>query len=80
PPPPRVSRTADPREQPEEAHSFPTRRSSDLGPAFQGLRAAWRHGDDAFAEIGRAPVCTPVAGAQGVLRELVDAGVRGAGG
>ncbi|MER5356496.1 SDR family NAD(P)-dependent oxidoreductase, partial [Kitasatospora sp. NPDC002551] len=23
----------------------------DYGPAFQGLRAAWRHGDDLFAEV-----------------------------
>ncbi|WP_421109206.1 SDR family NAD(P)-dependent oxidoreductase, partial [Streptomyces sp. NEAU-S77] len=24
----------------------------DYGPVFQGLRAAWRHGDDVFAEVG----------------------------
>ncbi|WP_425336813.1 SDR family NAD(P)-dependent oxidoreductase [Streptomyces profundus] len=27
----------------------------DYGPAFHGLRAAWRHGDDLFAEIDEQP-------------------------
>lgn len=44
-------------------------RGFEYGPAFQGLRAAWRHGDELFAEIA----C--VSGAEGEGRQAGDFGV-----
>ncbi|CAA9255356.1 MAG: Modular polyketide synthase, partial [uncultured Corynebacteriales bacterium] len=44
----------------------------DYGPAFQGLRAVWRHGDDLLAEVTRPEAAGPVDG-YGVHPALLDA-------
>ncbi|WP_344469858.1 SpnB-like Rossmann fold domain-containing protein, partial [Kitasatospora kazusensis] len=41
------------------------------GPVFQGLRAAWRHGDDIYAEIALTPDTAPDA--FGIHPALLDA-------
>ena len=43
------------------------------GPAFQGLRAAWRRGDDIFAEVELPPDAAAEAGQFGVHPALLDA-------
>ncbi|WP_433336512.1 SDR family NAD(P)-dependent oxidoreductase [Spirillospora sp. CA-294931] len=43
------------------------------GPAFQGVRAAWRSGDERFAEIALTPDLRDDAGAFGVHPALLDA-------
>ncbi|MEV0324768.1 type I polyketide synthase [Streptomyces sp. NPDC050659] len=47
----------------------------DYGPVFQGLRAAWRSGDDVYAEVA-LPEGTE-AGAFGVHPALLDAALHG---
>ncbi|MFH8368438.1 type I polyketide synthase [Streptomyces sp. NPDC018031] len=49
------------------------------GPAFQGLRAAWRHGDAVYAEVGLAPEQQSEAGAYGVHPALLDAALHAVG-
>ncbi|MFD2768411.1 SDR family NAD(P)-dependent oxidoreductase [Micromonospora eburnea] len=34
-----------------DAYPLLAKRGIEYGPAFQGLRAAWRHGDDLYAEV-----------------------------
>ncbi|MEY7973926.1 SDR family NAD(P)-dependent oxidoreductase [Saccharomonospora xinjiangensis] len=46
------------------------------GPSFQGLRAAWRHGNEVFAEI-RLPEPVEDAGEFSVHPALLDAAVHG---
>ncbi|MCA6096674.1 SDR family NAD(P)-dependent oxidoreductase, partial [Streptomyces sp. SCA3-4] len=45
----------------------------DYGPAFQGLRAAWRSGDDFFAEVELSGPEQTGAGAYGLHPALFDA-------
>src|SRR5262249_49489015 len=45
----------------------------DYGPAFQGLRAAWRQGADTYVEVGGAAV---EAGHFGLHPALLDAALR----
>ncbi|TDQ48264.1 type I polyketide synthase, partial [Actinorugispora endophytica] len=48
------------------------------GPAFRGMRAAWRHGDDVFAEVGLARERHVEAGRYGVHPALLDAALHAA--
>ena len=48
-------------------------RGFDYGPAFQCLRAAWRHGDDLFAEVALSEEQQDEAHAFGVHPALLDA-------
>ncbi|HWX44969.1 MAG TPA: SDR family NAD(P)-dependent oxidoreductase [Solirubrobacteraceae bacterium] len=45
----------------------------EYGPAFQGLSAAWRHGDDLFAEVSLPEDQEAQAGSFGVHPALLDA-------
>ncbi|PRY01755.1 type I polyketide synthase [Allonocardiopsis opalescens] len=45
------------------------------GPAFQGLRAAWRHGDEVLAEVALPEAAAEGAGAYGIHPALLDAAV-----
>ncbi|HEY7144505.1 MAG TPA: polyketide synthase dehydratase domain-containing protein, partial [Streptosporangiaceae bacterium] len=49
------------------------------GPAFRGLRAAWRRGDDVFAEVALPPEQAASAGSFGVHPALLDAALHAAG-
>ncbi|HEY0697501.1 MAG TPA: polyketide synthase dehydratase domain-containing protein, partial [Micromonospora sp.] len=51
----------------------------DLGPAFRGLRAAWRRGDDTFAEVRLPASCRSEAGRYGVHPALLDAALHAGG-
>ncbi len=44
----------------------------DYGPAFRGLRAAWRQGDDLYAEVALAPEHGEEAGRFGLHPALLD--------
>ncbi|MEU0054520.1 type I polyketide synthase [Streptomyces sp. NPDC006309] len=48
------------------------------GPAFQGLRAAWRHGDDVYAEVALPEDTAADAGAFGLHPALLDAALHAA--
>ncbi|MBP0451900.1 SDR family NAD(P)-dependent oxidoreductase [Kitasatospora sp. RG8] len=50
----------------------------DYGPVFQGLRAAWRRGDEIFAEIALPEGEQPVAAAFGLHPALLDAALQAA--
>ena len=52
-------------------------RGLDYGPMFQGLRAAWRRGDEVFAEV-ELPAGTPT-GAFGLHPALLDAALHAVG-
>ncbi len=45
----------------------------DYGPAFQGLEAAWRVGEETYAEVSLAPEQDPEAGRFGIHPALLDA-------
>ncbi|MFJ6728036.1 type I polyketide synthase [Streptomyces sp. NPDC091281] len=47
------------------------------GPAFRGLRAAWRHGGDLYTEVRLAEDQHPVAAAFGIHPALLDAALHG---
>ncbi|MEU1619988.1 type I polyketide synthase, partial [Streptomyces sp. NPDC005722] len=49
------------------------------GPAFQGLRSAWRRGDETFAEIALAEEHTTDAPAYGIHPALLDAALHAIG-
>ncbi|MET7937996.1 SDR family NAD(P)-dependent oxidoreductase [Streptomyces sp. NPDC005322] len=49
------------------------------GPTFQGLRAAWRRGDDFFAEVVLPDDATQEAEAFGIHPALLDAALHGIG-
>ena len=49
------------------------------GPAFRGLRAAWRRGDEVFAEVGLPQEHEADAGRYGVHPALLDAVLHAAG-
>ncbi|MFE5588002.1 polyketide synthase dehydratase domain-containing protein, partial [Kitasatospora sp. NPDC056531] len=48
----------------------------DYGPAFRGLRAAWRHGDELFAEVALPAEHEREAAGFAVHPALLDAGVQ----
>ncbi|MEV0375913.1 type I polyketide synthase, partial [Streptomyces sp. NPDC050636] len=48
------------------------------GPAFHGVRAAWRRGDDVFAEVALPEEVAQEAGAFGLHPALLDAALHGA--
>ncbi|PBC80553.1 MULTISPECIES: type I polyketide synthase [unclassified Streptomyces] len=52
----------------------------DYGPAFRGLRAAWRQGDDLFAEVGLPEERHDEAGSFGLHPALFDAALHIASG
>jgi acyl transferase domain-containing protein/NADPH:quinone reductase-like Zn-dependent oxidoreductase/acyl carrier protein len=49
----------------------------DYGPAFQGLTAAWRLGEEVFAEVSLADEQAPEAARFGVHPALLDAALHG---
>ena len=49
------------------------------GPAFRGLRAAWRRGEDVFAEVALPEEAAADAGSFGVHPALLDAALHAAG-
>ncbi|SHN34426.1 type I polyketide synthase, partial [Streptomyces yunnanensis] len=51
----------------------------DYGPTFQGLRAAWRRGDEVFAEVALAPEQQDGAARFGLHPALLDAAVQAVG-
>jgi acyl transferase domain-containing protein/acyl carrier protein len=58
-------------------HAEMARIGLDLGPSFQGLKAAWRRGDEVFAEAV-LPETVP-AGSYGLHPALLDAALQAAG-
>ncbi len=50
----------------------------DYGPAFQGLEAAWRLGEETYAEVSLAPEQEPEAGRFGLHPALLDAALHAA--
>ncbi|WP_328345808.1 type I polyketide synthase [Micromonospora sp. NBC_00421] len=53
-------------------------RGYGYGPAFQGLRAVWRRGDEVFAEVALPEDLRPEAGRYGVHPALLDAALQAA--
>jgi acyl transferase domain-containing protein/NADPH:quinone reductase-like Zn-dependent oxidoreductase/acyl carrier protein len=51
----------------------------ELGPAFHGLRAAWQHGDDTYAEVGLPQPERPDAARFGIHPALLDAALHAGG-
>ena len=49
------------------------------GPSFRGLRAAWRRGDEVFAEVALAPELAADAAGFGIHPALLDAVLHAAG-
>ncbi len=52
---------------------YDVRLADVYGPAFHGLRAAWRRGDDVFAEVALPGEVTSEAGSFGIHPALLDA-------
>ncbi|WP_435844705.1 type I polyketide synthase [Streptomyces chrestomyceticus] len=52
---------------------YPVRLAEVYGPAFHGLRAAWRRGADVFAEVALPEEAAQQAGAFGLHPALLDA-------
>ncbi|MGC7097559.1 SDR family NAD(P)-dependent oxidoreductase [Amycolatopsis lurida] len=57
----------------EDAYRDLSERGYDYGPAFQGLRAAWRRGEELFAEVALPEHAQAEAGRFGVHPALLDA-------
>ncbi|MEV0442020.1 beta-ketoacyl synthase N-terminal-like domain-containing protein [Streptomyces spectabilis] len=51
-------------------------RGFGYGPAFQGVRAVWRRGDEVFAEVGLAEEQRKEAGRYGIHPALLDAALQ----
>ncbi|MEW9518245.1 type I polyketide synthase [Streptomyces tubercidicus] len=51
----------------------------NYGPVFQGLRAAWRRGDEVFAEVALSEDAAEDAGSFGLHPALLDAALHAAG-
>ncbi|MFH9619485.1 SDR family NAD(P)-dependent oxidoreductase, partial [Streptomyces pratensis] len=49
------------------------------GPVFQGLRSAWRHGDEVFAEVALPEATEPGAGRFGLHPALLDSALHAMG-
>ena len=56
-----------------QAYDSLTERGYGYGPAFQGLRAAWRRGDEVYAEVALSPAEREQAGKFGIHPALLDA-------
>ncbi|MFI9270796.1 type I polyketide synthase [Kitasatospora sp. NPDC052896] len=54
-------------------------RSFDYGPVFQGLRAAWRRGEEVFATVALPAEVRPEAGRFGLHPALLDAALHAVG-
>ncbi len=54
-------------------------RGYEYGPAFQGLRALWRHGNEVFAEVAVPEVAGVKVGGFGIHPVLVDAALHAMG-
>nr|WP_190815996.1 type I polyketide synthase [Saccharopolyspora pogona] len=54
-------------------------RGFDFGPAFQGLQAVWKRGDEIFAEVGLPAAQREDAGRFGVHPALLDAALQALG-
>ncbi len=59
--------------QVEDLYERALARGADFGPAFQGLTAAWRSGEEVFAEVALAEDQMPQAGSFGMHPALLDA-------
>ncbi|MEU6238660.1 type I polyketide synthase, partial [Kitasatospora sp. NPDC047058] len=57
---------------------YAVRLAEVYGPAFHGLRAAWRRGDDVFAEVALPESVAREAGAFGLHPALLDAALHAA--
>ncbi len=57
----------------EDFYERVAERGFEYGPAFQGLRAAWRRGDELFAEVDLGPEQGAEAGRFGIHPALLDA-------
>ncbi|MCD9160982.1 SDR family NAD(P)-dependent oxidoreductase [Streptomyces albireticuli] len=67
--------------EPLELEDFYGRLSADgygYGPAFQGLRAVWRRGEDVFAEVGLPEAAHAEAARFGLHPALLDASLHAA--
>ncbi len=51
----------------------------EYGPAFQGLQAAWRHGDDVYAEVALNDEQTRYAASYGIHPALLDSALHASG-
>lgn len=75
----RLRRVAAPGAEPVEVGTFYTdllERGYAYGPAFQGLRAVWRRGDEVFAEAVLPEEQREEAGKFGMHPALLDAALR----
>ena len=63
----------------EDFYPALARQGYAYGPTFQGLRAAWRRGDDFFAEVVLPDDATEEAEAFGIHPALLDAALHGIG-
>ena len=54
-------------------------RGYEYGPAFQGLQALWRRGDEVFAEVAVPEVAGVKVGGFGIHPVLVDAALHAMG-
>ncbi|MEU2870581.1 SDR family NAD(P)-dependent oxidoreductase [Streptomyces olivoreticuli] len=57
----------------EELYERTARSGVALGPAFQGIRAAWRRGEETFAEVALPEPVSDEAAAYGIHPALLDA-------
>ncbi|MEU3752544.1 SDR family NAD(P)-dependent oxidoreductase [Streptomyces olivoreticuli] len=57
----------------EELYERMARTDLGLGPAFQGIRAAWRRGEETFAEVALPDPVSDEAAAYGIHPALLDA-------
>ncbi|MBP0451899.1 SDR family NAD(P)-dependent oxidoreductase [Kitasatospora sp. RG8] len=62
-----------------DAYQRMTEQGYGYGPAFQGLRAAWRRGDDVFAEVALPEEVRDQAPRFGLHPALLDAALHAAG-
>jgi polyketide synthase 12 len=63
----------------DELYDRAAERGLEYGPAFQGLRAVWRRGDDLFAEAELPEAQEPDAGLFGLHPALLDAALHALG-
>ncbi|GAA0364558.1 type I polyketide synthase [Streptomyces blastmyceticus] len=57
----------------EELYERTARSDIGLGPAFQGIQAAWRRGEETFAEVALPEPASDEAAAYGIHPALLDA-------
>ncbi|MGX1632352.1 SDR family NAD(P)-dependent oxidoreductase, partial [Streptomyces albidoflavus] len=66
-----------PNAEPVPVDDFYARTAMDFGPAFQGVRAAWRRGDEVFTEVVLPDGVQDRAARFGVHPALLDAALHG---